>query len=511
VGLFGIGRKAIGESAAPSGPSVDELLDTVGRLQNEIELLAEAIPALELGLEDEGWVRLGAEMDRELSREAIGTIAKLARVMAIKNPLIKRAVQVFCLYVWGQGVNISCADEDAKAAIDEFMSEPGNERSLTGEQARSEAERELRVTGNLFLTFFGSKSTAAIPRVRTIPLEEITGVVRNPEDRSEPWFYKRETIGALDIADSSTGPRTVYHPDWQLPEKSPARTMESINNCSIEWDVPLRHIKVGGYSGWAFGVSEVYAALDWARAHKDQLESWSSILLALKRFAWDAKVRGGASKVSAAKAKLGTTVSEYSGETNPPPVAGAAFVHTEGNELKPIKTAGAAPSPEDTKYLLHMVCAGVGLPEFFFGNADVGNYATSKVLDRPTEMAFMERQKLWRGIWLDLCELACEARGIEPSEPITVEFPDILEHDVDDAMDALVKGITLNGKTPQTITDPREILRLVGRVLSLEGLDELLDKLYPEGGPAPAVAKQEESLAEALRDLAGRLQEAVSA
>jgi hypothetical protein len=236
--------------------------------------------------------------------------------------------------------------------------------------------------------------------------------------------------------------------------------------------------------------------------HTENLQNWATITKALARFAWKLKTTGGAKGVAAAKTKLRSTAGTAGGETNPPPVAGSTFLHAGANELEPIKTAGATNSPADSKFLLLQVAAGLGLPEFFFGNADVGNYATSKVLDRPTEMTFVERQKLWTQAYRDLIDMALEARGITPSEPVTISFPPILEHDVAASMEALVLGLTLDGKAPVVVPDMRQVASMVFKLLEVEDASEVLDRLFPEGGtPAEQVTQAEGALVEALAEL----------
>ena len=60
----------------------------------EMELLQERLAALELALEDVGWVRLGMEGEREFSREGLDRIMQIARYSYLKNPLINRGVSV---------------------------------------------------------------------------------------------------------------------------------------------------------------------------------------------------------------------------------------------------------------------------------------------------------------------------------------------------------------------------------------------------------------------------------
>jgi len=476
---------------------------TATAVAEALQLYQERLAELELALEDRGWAQMAMFGAQEFSRDGLGHIVELARLMYRKNPLINRGVEVQRLYVWGQGVAVSCDDERANEAVQEFICDPGNQRALTGQQAASDAEKELQVAGNVYIACFLPASSADVLRVRTIPFEEVVEVVCNPEDRSEPWYYKRAwNEQRLDpLVGAMIGKmRTAYYPDWRYEPTGDDRP-EEIGGSPVAWDSPVYAVKVGGFASDLFGTSEVYAALDWARLHRENLENWASITKSLARFAWNLKTTGGAKGVAAAKAKLGTTVGSSSGETNPPPLPGSVFVASGENALDPIKTAGATSSPADSRFLLLQVCAAMGLPEFFFGNADVGNYATSKTLDRPTEMKFVERQRLWRQVLLDLCTLACTSRGIEPSEDIDVAFPPVLEHDVDAAITALVRGATLDGKASVVIPDMAELARLVYGILGIDDADAKIAAMFPDGAASTQVGQQEVQLAAALADL----------
>lgn len=466
--------------------------------------LQERLASLELALEDRGWVQMGIAGELEFSRSGLERIVELARLMYRANPLINRGVELQKLYVWSDRISVACEDERAKEVIDALLSDEGNLAALFGQEAAGDQEKELQVTGNVFIACFLPASKADVLRVRTIPFEEVQDKVCNPDDRTEPWYYKRvwSAAGVDPLTGAQVGQlRTAWYPDLRYrPE--PADRAETIAGAPVLWDVPLLHLSVGGFPHDAFGTSEVYAALAWARAHKENLEAWAAITKAHARFAWRAKVAGGAKGVAAAKAKLTT------GETTAPPTTGSVLIEAGGNELTPIKTAGTTDSPEDSKWLLLQVCAALGLPEFFFGNSDVGNYATSKTLDRPTEMKFEERRRLWAETYVKLCRLACEQAEValdEAETPITATFPPLLEHDVETLVSAYVKAITLDGKQPLVIPDVAEVARLLFGVLGIEDADALHERLFPDGEASTQLARQEAALVAALGDLRERI------
>jgi hypothetical protein len=149
-----------------------------------------------------------------------------------------------------------------------------------------------------------------------------------------------------------------------------------------------------------------------------------------------------------------------------------------------------------------------------FGDADVGNLATSKTLDRPTELKMIDRQTLWADVFKsilgyvveqaarrvngplegvvsvdvdpvddDIVRLTADVDGKTVPVGYEVTFPEVLERSVTERVDAIVKATTLGnaGGTPAGTVDPRTAVSLLLRALGLDDIDELLDELVPEG------------------------------
>lgn len=473
-----------------------------------IEDLQERLAELEFPLEDVGWQKLSNLYETEFSRDGLNRIISVSRLMGLKNPLINRAVWLQAMYVWGQGVSISARDKRVGEVVAAFLNNPKNQAELTTHQQRTLKEVELQTTGNLFFVFFSNISDGTVT-VRTFDVEEVADIIHNPEDRKEPWFYKRawseRTIGRDGQLGKSVQ-KVAYYPDWKL-DKNRAELPEQIEGKFPEWGTPVYHVKVGGYSSMRFGVPETYAALDWAIAYKEFLEDWATLVRALSRFAWKMTVKGGARGVAASKAKLNTTLGDGGGsETNPAPITGAVWMATEGQDLQAIPKSGATVGADDGRRLLLMVAAATGLPETFFGDASVGSLATAKSLDRPTELKFLDRQELWKDIFgnilqfvIDQSALAANGRlatrqdgeqvelgtdgdGNAIDRTLDIEFPPMLEHDQTEAIDAVVKAVTLDGKQSAQIFDLRTIIRWIATAIGEDDIDELLDSLAPEEG-----------------------------
>jgi hypothetical protein len=154
-----------------------------------------------------------------------------------------------------------------------------------------------------------------------------------------------------------------------------------------------------------------------------------------------------------------------------------------------------------------MVSAGTGIPEpILAGDADVGNFATAKTLDRPTELKMRTRQQMWADIYGDLLTYVVDQAviksngplrsvGKEVTDPYTgekvvettvdrtvdIRFPSILERDKLNEVQAITLGATLNGQTAAGTMDDRTLTRLLLSALGEENIDQMLEQLYPDG------------------------------
>jgi len=519
------------DSATTPAAEASALRESLRQTENNAELLQERLAELELSLEDEagGWMRWGMYgADREFSREGLYRIIRLCRLMYLKNPLIHRGVSVEAFYVWGAGVTISGNHPEVNDIVQAFVDDPKNQTELTSHPARFLKQADLATTGNLFFVLFVNPVTGRT-RVRTIDVDEVQDIITNPEDAKEPWLYRRVWNEAQFNPDTGLGAAKEmqgYYPDWGYrPDHKPT----VMGGYPVYWDRPVFHVKTGGLPHMRFGVPEVYSAIDWARAAKEDLEDYATMRRAHSRFAWNLTVKGGKPGISAAKTKLSTTLASGGGmgiETNPPPVTGSTFIGTEGAQMMPMNIRNSGVNPEDGRRLWLMAAAGLDLPETYFGDVSVGTLATAKSMDRPTELHMQDRQAFWadalrqmldyvvlqavkapRGplaglgrietdpddgtehvVW-NLDEHA-EVEDGQEQPPIdgsvTVEFPDILEHDVAARVQAIVGATTLSGFQPAGTLDPTVVSKLLMQALGVEDVEAELATLLPDDRPVEA-------------------------
>ena len=485
--------------------SLSEAVELYGQMafteHSNNELLQERIAELELALDDVGYERIGdSNFDRQFTKASIDKIAAMARVYWLKNPLIKRAVATQANYVFGQGVDVVAADEDVQTVVDAFMEDSKNRAELTGEQAMLTKETELQVTSNLFFTFFTDPLNGAT-RVRTIPLSEIVRIIYNPDDSKEPWYYYRQWQQPKEPGSQKYEMHQAMYPDINyMPKGGLPKHFNGIEVMALN---PVYHVKTNCLSDMEYGVSEIYAAIDWAKAYKDFLEDWYTIVKSLSKFAWKATSKSGATGMAQAKQVLEGAINGGSNPMNSdlPGQAAQVWMSSDNFDLAPMPKSGATVAVDDGRRALLMVCAATGIYEHYFGDPSTGNLATAKAMEQPMLLMFQERQELWTDVFNTILGYVINQSALKPGgklrgvmsfndygesyvdmgdtdRSVDVKFPPILQEDVNERIDAIVKSVTLSGQTPANTID---LKTATTQMLTALGEDtDIVDKLFPD-------------------------------
>lgn len=481
---------------------VTHLEEQLGAYANTIEVLQESLADVELAYEDRGWMRLSIEAQIELSDAGRKQIRDLCRVMAVVNPLNKRGLSLRKSYVWGQGVTITVRDQsddgqDVSTVVQRFLDDPKNIKTFSGSQAHEEMEQALYTDGELATALFTNRLTGRVD-ARSIPIEEITDIITNPEDKVDAWFYKRtyndrRLVGEQLIEQS----RTVFYPALGY-EPPVGQKPRYINGYEVMWEAPVVLVSVNKPTSGARGIPDSFASIAWSRSYKEFLEQWSVLMKALARFAWQAKTRGDKAKTVAGKIAAAPGTEVRGGNRDG---VGATAVTDPNTTLEAIPKTGATIDADSGRPLAAMVAAALDVPvTMLLGDPGVtGARAVADTLDQPMELAMNLRRALWTQYMTDVLNYVIDQSIRAPQGDLTgrvrregthviAELPEGDDRTIDitwpefdsTPVAELVKAIVEADGT--THVPPLVTLRLLLQALKVDNVDDILDEVTDDDG-----------------------------
>lgn len=481
------------------GLSTPTELPDDGRLATAQHQLEEAHHQLHsmaaLYREDHGWQALTQATERDMTRDGLRTVSRTCRVMHIANPLIKRGLNLRAAYVFGSGVGISArsvgdgAEQDVNSVVQSFLDDDHTRSVFSGAQAREQMENALGTDGNVFIALFTTARTGRV-EPRTLDVDEISDIITNPEDKSEPWFYRRDFI--RERIGERTGritsrQETVWYPALG---HTPKRKNPLIDGHPVQWDAPVYHVKVNVALGAKWGIPDAYAALPWARAYKEFLEDWAVLMKSLSRIAW----RTSSKRSAAQQARAALSAQQGAG--------GVAHMGPE-DQLEAVPKTGATIDAESGRPLATMIAAALGFPvtTLLADPGQTGARAVAETLDQPTELEMQGRREVWTETYRRVIGYVIDQAVLAPHGPlhgsVTVDpytgretitiggvddrtldivWPDLSKTPIETLVNAIVAA-DATGKMP-----PVETLRLLLRALNVRDVDEIIDMVTDDDG-----------------------------
>ena len=444
------------------------LRDNAPRDELEI-LIREASQAVEddLALEDRGWINIsGTTADVITPQERI-TNLKLSRLYAIKDPMGKQAIRLWTDYTFGSGMTWRVKDEKNKQTQEVLASfwDALSNKSILSARGQRRSSDKLLIDGEVFFAIFlGTKGEA---KIRLIDPLEITEILTNTDDIEDVKFYKREWT------DQQAKPHISYYRSVTniKNEAAPDALGKSIQKTD---DALVYHLTYNTIT--QRGNPLLLPALIWMKYNTKFLGSRIGIMLALSKFAWRSKVKGGQTAVDAIKAK--TDDKEVA--------AGSHLVENLGVDTMPIKTeTGASAAYQDGRMIKLQIAAAVGIPEQYFGDISIGNLATAKTVELPMMKMFQSYQKVWADTYKDINEIVLAYNNIPVDKwYVDMDFPPIAPADEGLVAQALAFILPL---LPQ-LADSPDVQQVALMLLGIDDTTEVLDALSKEAKSNPEVA-----------------------
>jgi hypothetical protein len=472
------------------------------RSLNNEQLLSESFAELASQMAEPGWQKLSAQFEQEFTAEGLRQIRSICRLFQVKNPLIKRGSGLRTAYVWSQGVEITARangrkrrEQDVQAVVAGLLDDAGNTRAFTGPAARERLERCLFTDGELFPVLFVQPVTGQV-QIRVVVADDITEIICNPQDRSEPWYYRRVWIQRVLAPDGQTvevqleqlHPALGYRPKVRPKQFGPVK---------VAWDAPMLHVKVNDLEGWQRGIPDAYAAIDWALAYKVFLEDWARLVKSLSKFAWKMTAKGSAQQ-QRARTRISAPAVDANGRQQD---VGNVAILPPDQSIDAIPKSGATIDSQSGKPLATMVAAALDVPltMLLADPGQTGARAVAETLDQPTELAMGQRRGLWAGVYRRILQFAIAEAVRAPEGPlkgvlqvdaygresvklngntdptIDIDWPD-LDADPEKVITAVVNAAS-TGTLP-----PEHIARLLLTALGVKNVDTLLEAMTDDEG-----------------------------
>ena len=520
------------ESSNPSPRLVAEAHQAVLRIQERALGVRESYPLtagagaygdIELQLQNLEWRREISMSWLEFSRWGIQQIILISRLYYIKNPLLRRAINVCAVYVFGRGVEVTSTDKKANEVLKECFER--NSKTL-GAHALMKQQKRKYYDGNLYFAAFVDAAGAGTVDWRTIDAAEIQEIVTDPEDGDKEIFFKRQWD--QEDFDLATGERKIVRKIAWYPalyDDQPPNVPTQIGAEPVMQGVYVYHRKCGDVGKWKMGVPRAYPALDWAKVSRQYLEACLTLAKSHAQIAWTFATKGGQGAIEGIKQQLETSVNAAPGNTiwdkNPTAVNASIAGFGTGTELNMVAARGKGLDPSEVKEYRNMVGMCFDIPPTWLGDMETANLSTATTLDRPTELGFRAEQIEWEedlGVIARFTLKASagatagklrEALGAgkvvsitdgvkklnrrgnlvydETAKPaddeiqVRVTFPAIREGDTPAIINAIVAAMTLDNKGGQVVgIDEREGVRLMYEALGVEDTEDILDEMYPD-------------------------------
>jgi hypothetical protein len=360
----------------------------------------ESITDVARQIEDLNWVNLSTDRPGyDLVYDDRKRLLQRIRLYRRRSPLAKQAAQLLQHYVLGQGISIKPNNKAMVARIvDEFWEDPVNEAVFTSHQAQKEALDSLFTDGDLFIVLFPDKVNGTV-HLGLLDAIFVEDVITDPENAKVPkWYKARMPDNDYNFGSGNYEARTAtdfrYYRDWRNEDASGGKGAPKAKFIA---EGLVYHVKINRRG--KFGESELAAALDWLKSHKDFMEDRVSLNRAAAAIAWKKKRKGGASDIAAEVTKMQSSlvsnIQRY--EANPPQASASTIVENEGSDLQWAKTdTGGASALADERILRMMAGSGMGgIPNHYFGDEANANLATATAMELPLLKTYEDWQKLW--------------------------------------------------------------------------------------------------------------------
>jgi hypothetical protein len=437
------------------------------------------------------------------------TIQRLRRLRH-DNPLAKQAVKLSVRFTFCKGIQWVAKDEESDEVLSSFWKDPINQMVLTSHEAMKDRFDETLTDGEKFFVLFDSSAPPYV-RMSEIPMEEITDIIYDPNNRFIPVYYKRvflelvydDEMGRYKARNGTGQPTTKYYRDFRVSDED----LLDIEGLDIpdskigEGKIFHRMINPVWTKNGRRGISELYASRQWFRVFREFMENRASINAAATSISFLRKTKGGPAAVASMSGKFGgmevgenqeSSDSEVRKLTKP--VSAAVYDANEAVDLSWMKTdTGAVNAKEDGRGILMAAGAGVGTNIHYFGEGGDANLATAQAMELPMVKGYEDWQKFiendFNGIFQYVIRVARGDDVEEEQQRVSWDFPPIISQDVVKYTTAWAQ--LFQQLAPGNIKVQEEAIRGALMTLDVPHIDKILPEIMAEQERMNAIKEDE--------------------
>lgn len=318
--------------------------------------------------DEDNWRALTGDDKRDLSPMTQKRMRDVSLYLWEVNLLANRLIELPLAYILGEGVKLSCIDEDSQKLLTRFWKDPINQMDIK----LVKKARELALLGEQCYPAFTNEHTGHV-RLGYLNPGLIETVVMDPDNPEQP-------IGIVTCKDKKSVARRYQVIINGAEDVFTQRTQEIRKTFA---DGECFFFTINDLSNGKRGRSDLLAQADWLDAYDEYLFGELDRAKFERAFVWDVMLKGATAEEVKARAK------EISA-----PAPGSVRVHNDSEEWNTVAPSLTGADSQDKASLFrNHILGGQTIPEHWFGGGGDVNRAVGAEMGEPTFKMFSLRQK----------------------------------------------------------------------------------------------------------------------
>lgn len=349
------------------GINVAETTLPPGEIETDTAPMREAY-GVTIDADEDNWRPLTGDDKRDLSPITQQRMRETALYLWEVNLLANRLIELPVAYILGEGVKLTCADEDSNKLLQKFWNDPINQMDMK----LAKKARELALLGEQCYPTFVNEHNGHV-RLGYLNPGLIETVVMDPDNPEQP-------IGIVTCKDKK-GIARRYKVIINGPEDVFTQRTQAIRESFADGEA--FYFKVNDLSTGKRGRSDLLAQADWLDAYDEYLFGELDRAKFERAFVWDVTMKSATPDEVEARAKKISA-----------PAPGSTRVHNDSEEWQAVAPVlNGSDSKDKAGLFRNHVLGGGTIPEHWFGGGGDVNRAVGAEMGEPTFKMFTMRQK----------------------------------------------------------------------------------------------------------------------